>query len=230
MKCISRHIAVFAVLTACITNTLLGSIVTDQSDVLFVVGSGTHRANLVIDFQDGKTPESFAWGFRFDGADVSGADMLLAVAAADSRLTVASGGSAENGFFVNSISYDDGTDTHTDTSFGYFLAGGSAGDDTVGPGGIPTPVTGGGTVLPSSWTLSPTGSSDVSFDETGRLLTDGAWDAWSVGAWTEDPPGTWNPPPAPSGDVFAAIPEPSVAVLILLGTALGVRLLRHRRG
>lgn len=54
-------------------------------DIQFWAGTGTNRAGLVIDWKDGKARRSMVWGYRWNG-NASGADMLQAVVAADSRL------------------------------------------------------------------------------------------------------------------------------------------------
>src|SRR5690606_24979183 len=71
-------------------------------DVVFWVGEGNSEAVLVIDFRDGTTDPSFAWGYRFNaGEGKSFADMLLAVEAADPNLDV-----VINGGFLSSIYYN----------------------------------------------------------------------------------------------------------------------------
>ncbi len=209
-------------------------------DVLFVAGSGANRATLVIDFNDGKTNESFAWGYRWDGV-ASGADMFLAITVADPSLSAVTFGSGAAGFFLTTISYLDGTDSHSESSgnfavfpddyfsWGYYAAGGFAGDDTPGPGGSPLPVAGGGNALPASWTSSPVGASLDSFGESGRILSDGAWDAWSFGA--NDASFLHLAEPGPEMPA-AAIPEPATAGLLVLafGCLLRRRLSRGDRG
>lgn len=204
--------------------------VATTNDLRTVVGSGSKLATLVIDFNDGTSRESFAWGFRFDGT-ASGADMILAVTAADPALSVTSFGSGDSGYFLTEISYDDGTAVHRATSgsfasfpddydsWGYYLGGGFAG----GALGSPDSVAGGGDSLPASWTSSPTGASAESFGSSGRLLADGAWDAWSFGPSDA----SYNHIAPPSGSPLAAVPEPSV---VLIGALLGpLALLRRRR-
>jgi hypothetical protein len=48
-------------------------------DVQYWVGSGSQEALLVLDWKDGKAPESLVWGYRYDGAKTA-EDMLRAVA------------------------------------------------------------------------------------------------------------------------------------------------------
>ncbi len=199
-------------------------------DLLSVVGSGANLATIVIDFNDGTSRESFAWGYRFDG-EASGADMILAVTAADPALSVVSFGSGASGFFLTEIRYDDGSAVHNATSgsfanfpddydsWGYYLSGGFAG----GAIGSPDSVAGGGDRLPTGWVSSPAGASAESFGSSGRLLTDGAWDAWSFGPSDA----SYSHIAPPSGSPLAAVPEPSI---VLLGSLLGpLTLLRRRR-
>ncbi len=197
--------------------------ISTSSDLLFTVGSGANQAALVIDFNDGTASESFAWGYRWDGT-ASGAGMILAIAAADPNLQITSDGTAAGGFFISAISYFDGSIQHQgvndfssdpSSGFGYYLAGGTAGGDAVA---------GGGAALPSSWSEAPVGASETSFGSEGRLLSDGAWDAWSFGEYDAtfshlDSPG----PEAPT----AAVPEPGVTWLGL--ASLGMLLRRRDR-
>ena len=74
------------------------------SDIQFWVGSGQNESALVIDWNDGVSPESLVWGYRWDGVK-TGADMLLAVDAADARLSV-DGSVSGYGLYVRGISYD----------------------------------------------------------------------------------------------------------------------------
>lgn len=193
------------------------AIVAGTSDITFVVGSGANQSNLVIDFHDGETVESYAWGYRYDGL-VSGADMVIAIASVDPNLTLSYSGSGSSGFFLSQIDYTAGAIFHSEAGsstayWAYYIAGGTAGDDTAGAGGTPTPIAGGGSSLPGSWTSSPTGASAESFGETGRLLTDGSWDTWSFGTFESSP----FAPPGPPGTPTAAVPEPSTFLFGMLG-------------
>lgn len=60
-----------------------------ETDIKFWVGEGTSTAILVVDFRDGTTDPSFAWGYRYnDGAGLTFKDMLEAVAAAEPKFKI----------------------------------------------------------------------------------------------------------------------------------------------
>lgn len=71
-----------------------------MDDIAFWVGSGSKSAVLVIDFNDGTNPQSFAWGYRFDGTSVTAEDMIADIDSVDNALSmvVMSG-------FVSDINY-----------------------------------------------------------------------------------------------------------------------------
>lgn len=56
-------------------------------DVLSWTGSGSKHAVLVISFNDGSSPMSYAWGYRFDG-NKTAEDMLSAIHQADTSLEI----------------------------------------------------------------------------------------------------------------------------------------------
>jgi hypothetical protein len=70
------------------------------SDIKFWAGSGDKVAMFVVDFNDGATNECYAWGYRFDGDDVSAMTMLEDIAAADPNFSY-----AESGGFLSDIHY-----------------------------------------------------------------------------------------------------------------------------
>lgn len=181
------------------------------SDIAYFVGSGANQSALLIDYNDGSGNESLAWGYRWDGA-VSGAQMLVDVAAADPLLSISSGGSIADGFFINSISYDGkllanffGATGSESSGWAYYLAGGTAGD---APG---NEITGGGNSLPVSWVASPTGAGESGFGTAGRYLANESWDAWSFGSYDDaythlaPPSGNVNAAPVPEASAFAFI-------------------------
>lgn len=189
-------------------------LVSSLDDIELWAGSGTNRSALLVDFHDGNTQESFVWGFRWNGS-ATGFDMLTAIDNAWTELTL------DNPSFVNSITYTQGIVTHVQasnwvtTSWGYYLAGGTAtqfdSNPPYGPIGTLN-VPGGGALLPISWTISPAGSSD-------RFLADGSWDALSFGAFNTM---TFDHETPPSSPAYAAIPEPSTIAFLILGATLAI--------
>lgn len=73
------------------------------SDIQLWAGSGSKQAGVVIDFQDGTTPRSFAWGYRWNGV-ANGEDLLRAVDTLDSSLVANIFGSSF-GSYLDSMSY-----------------------------------------------------------------------------------------------------------------------------
>jgi hypothetical protein len=63
-------------------------------------GSGQNVAMLVVDFNNGQTPDCFAFGYRFDGSKTA-EDMLNDIAAANQSFTVNMGGG-----FLNDITWE----------------------------------------------------------------------------------------------------------------------------
>ena len=60
-----------------------------SDDVVYFVGEGPDTAYLEIDFLDGTEDSAYVWGFLFDDAlDVSGGDILAAIAADEEKLDV----------------------------------------------------------------------------------------------------------------------------------------------
>jgi hypothetical protein len=208
-KILSAAVLLAAVIQAPSASATISSF----DDITFWTGTGSSRAALVIDFKDGTAQPSFAWGYRFDG-NPSGAEMILDIVAADTSLSMTHSGSAASGFFFSSLAYTgDGSHSRTSGDFivfpdeyvgwHYFISGGTSGD---------SPVAGGGTSLPSPWIESPSGAAESSFGSPGRLLADGAWDAWAFVQYDD----SFNATESPSAIVYAAVPEPSAAALLML--------------
>ncbi|MDZ4743608.1 MAG: hypothetical protein SGI98_09350 [Verrucomicrobiota bacterium] len=59
--------------------------VTSFSDINYWVGSGTNQSVLVIDWKDGKAPQSIAWGYQWNGSTTK-ENMLTDIVAADTKL------------------------------------------------------------------------------------------------------------------------------------------------
>ena len=54
----------------------------DFSDIKVWVGTGSNQAAFVVDWNNGSTTESLAWGYRWEGA-ATGEDMIRAIAGAN---------------------------------------------------------------------------------------------------------------------------------------------------
>ncbi|MDF3130521.1 PEP-CTERM sorting domain-containing protein [Kiritimatiellaeota bacterium B1221] len=192
-----KKIRFTAVLIAafCLTAHLQASSITSFADITNWVGSGANQAGFVIDFNDGTTNQSYAWGFRWDGSQ-TGEDMFQAIVAADPNLTATASNSGF-GFYVSSITYNDEVDLHTsdlganggtaDEWWTYYTADGSS-------------------TLPAAWTASATGADT-------RTLANNSWDGWSA---TVDNAWPGSTPDSP----LNAVPEPSAIVLLLAGVGL----------
>lgn len=213
------------------SQTLVGNF----DDIQFWTGSGENRSALVLQWNDGNTPTSMTWGYRW-GGNATGIDMLKAIAGttivtprgapatiletwggADSRLTL----SMERysfGDILFSVAFNDGVQNRNraDWTSGYWnyrLFGGQFDyPDSENPEPITYNVSGSSLYSDVIWFTSQIGASD-------RVLVDGSWDAWSFAA--DSVPESVQQPFA------AAVPEPSVT--ILLGAAFICLMLVRRR-
>ena len=197
--------------------TSQAGVISSFSDIQYWAGTGANQSGLVIDFHDGTAQQSFVWGFRWDGS-ATGYDMITAIDVASVELSISSPS------YITSVSFlDDQGVNHSQvngsfavypadyTSWGYYIAGGAAtlfdSNPPYGPIGTVNPP-GGGSSIPTSWTASPSGTSD-------RTLADGSWDALSFGQ--NDASFVHQVPP--SSIAYAAIPEPCTLALALLALA-----------
>lgn len=200
-------------------------------DIEFWVGTGANEAMLVIDWNDGVTPESLAWGYRWDGA-ATGWDMFESVVSAHDQLYAKIGEEGSfgvplfgigfdldddgfgvtgatfdsNGFFVTTSDNADGN-TKTDADDHYqegWLSDGFWAYFIDGEDGVEA--------ADGTWTSPGFGSGD-------RVLADGFRDGLSYA-----PGFTSSEPDVP----VAATPEP--ASLALVGLGVGVMLMRRRGG
>ena len=176
---------------------LSASVLTFDS-IQFWTGAGTNRAALVIQWNDGASPVSLLWGFRWSG-EARGIDMLKAIAGStvsrdDGQSTFLPDTStgADPRLALSLINYSFGkavealvyTDrevvrTQNDWSTGYWeysIYGGTFDYylyDTEGNSVVTTySQTGTDTYSMVNWFSSPIGASD-------RVLVDGSWDAFS---------------------------------------------------
>ncbi len=189
-------------------------------DIIYWVGEGENRAALVIDWWDGKAPESLAWGYRWDG-DATGVNMLAAIAG--------SGFGGYGGPYSGDLEGDDTRlyavleyydmfDAYIVYGFGYDLDNdGSIGfGDHFHEGWLDGYWSYWLSDGDSAWGYSGVGIS-------GRELADGSWDGWS---FSDDAVfGSGGPPRTPVG---APVPVP--AAVWLLGSGLiGLIGLRRKR-
>ena len=214
------------------------TLVQSFDDIQFWTGSGTNRSALVLQGNDGGTPISLAWGYRWSG-NATGIAILKAIAGsttvteqqspstildslsgADSRLTLTM---ERYGFgdSIFSVSFNDGLQNRTraDWASGYWaysIFGGNfsydaydANGDYIGSANYSQ---NGSSSYPSTWFSSPIGASD-------RELVDGSWDAFSFA------PGFTTS--AILQPYAVSVPEPSVAILVTV--ALVFFMLRRRR-
>ena len=211
------------------------TLVQSFDDIQFWTGNGTNRSALVLQWNDGGTPTSLAWGYRWSG-NATGIGMLKAIAGstivtapqspstvldtlsgADSRLTL----TMERYSFgdsIFSVSFNDGVQNRTraDWASGYWAYSIFGGNFSYVNWGDPTPysynTSGAMTYSSVNWFSSPIGASD-------RELVDGSWDAFS-----------FAPGFAMSAVVqpyAVSVPEPSVAILLMIAVVFFI--LRQRR-
>lgn len=181
------------------------------SDIRFWAGTGSHQAGLVIQWSDGNTPQSLAWGYRFDGVK-TGEDMFRAVVAADPRLFAYT-----DQFSWGYAAYGIGYDADGDGVIGTGYTTGATPDDALANDSDDRWRTGWLTNgYWSYWTGSDgseaAGWASASFGMSDRTLGDGSWDALSFAPapnWTADPP---------SG-IEAAVPEPGSLLAVAGGLA-----------
>jgi len=169
-------------------------------DITLWIGSGSNRAAFVVDFNDGQTPTSYLWGYRWEGV-ATGEDMLRAIDVADSHLLL------ELDFF-GSFGYSLNTARYIPTLGGYQHE--QAFSETT----------------EQYWSLWTTvnGSDDWNFAQSGmsqRTLTDGDVDGWAF----SNPGYSAVAPTSP----VAAVPEPmSLSTMTLGFSALVLRRRRKR--
>lgn len=232
----------FLALLLAVPLTAHSQLIASMDDVQYWTGSGTNRSVLVLQWNDGVSPASFAWGYRWSGS-ATGMDLLKAIAGTmvirepfgGDAIETLHGADPALQLTIERYGFGDATysmvyspgglpRTQADWDSGYWeylLHGGSFDYDLWDGSGFSGPfaysVSGTSAYAGVSWWSSQIGASD-------RPLVDGSWDAWSFAA------GFTNAAvaqPAP-----AAVPEPNVAAL--LGAAavfciFAARRLHHER-
>lgn len=101
-----KHLLVLAVTAFLGAGNGFGQIV--NLDDLHYWGTGSKRSALVVDWNDGKTNEVLAWGFRWDGTAPTVGDLLVSLAAADPRLFFRVDTDASYGLALFGIGYQTG--------------------------------------------------------------------------------------------------------------------------
>jgi hypothetical protein len=213
------------------THVATATTISSFDDIIYWVGSGTNSAALVVDWNDGKSPESLAWGFRWSGT-ATGFDMISAVLASDPRFD----GAFIFGTAIFGLGYDldgdggtfnfiepGGSASDADDHFqvgwmingywSYWLYGGEFVYDVYDPNppynflGTGTYSAPGTTQFSNvNWFFSPVGAAN-------RELINGSWDGWSYA-----PNFVAQQPEQP----VAAIPEPSAWLLAIGGITLAI--------
>jgi len=168
-------------------------------DIKLWTGSGTNRAALILQWNDGGTPTSLAWGYRWSG-QATGLQMLLTIAGTTvvrepqggDVIQTLSGADPRLSLFIERYGFGDsvyslvlranhGERSAADWAAGYwqyYLHGGSFGYFTYNwetqsyEGPLSYDVDGSLSYSSVSWFESELGASD-------RVLVDGSWDAWS---------------------------------------------------
>jgi hypothetical protein len=214
------------------------TLVQSFDEIEFWTGSGPNRSALVLQWNDGGTPTSLAWGYRWSG-NATGIGMLKAIAGmttvtppgdpttilgtstgSDSRMTLTM---ERYGFgdSLFSIGFNDGNQNRTraDWATGYWAYSVFGGNFSYPTYDANWNYLADSNYLQSgsfnyssvSWFSSPIGASD-------RELVDGSWDAFSFA------PGFTTS--AVMQPYAASVPEPSVAILVTI--ALVFFMLRRR--
>ena len=228
----------------------IAALITNLDDIQNWTGSGSNRAGLVIQWNDGQTPASLAWGYRWNGS-ATGEDMLKAIAGSwqladgNDPATIISSGSGSDGRLtlgiydygwgtaVNSISFSDtGVNrTRADWASGYWEYFNVGGTFDTPPNGDPNTFLGTssypGTVPNSDWISSWSGFSS-------RILSNESWDGWSFAAGFASAP-IIQPYDANSYG-SSAVPEPRqiasalLTMAVICGWFLKQRLAKRKLG
>lgn len=183
-----------ALLTLPLVGLQAQSPINSFDDIQFWVGTGTNRAAVILQWNDGKSPTSLVWGYRWNGM-ATGMQMLTAISGstsiedqfgeplgsisgADGRLKL---GLVRYSFgdSVYSLQFsqsDSSTRSRSDWGSGYwqYLIRGGTFEYTNWDATEPSlyNVPGSPLYAPNAWFSSPVGAAD-------RPLVSGSWDAYS---------------------------------------------------
>ena len=181
-------------------------------DIRFWVGSGDNQAAFVIDWNNGKTPESLAWGYRWGGA-ATGKDMLNAVVSTDPRLYA---NFRDSGNTVYGLGYDADNDGFTYVP----------GPNDTGHAADPDDHYREGWMYAGYWSYyASTDGTNWDYAPAGfreRTLSSGDWDGWVFA-----PSPTWDGGVPSTPAAAEPIPEPGSLVALALG--FGSVIVRKRR-
>jgi len=159
------------------------------SDIVNWTGTGSNRAAMVLDWNDGTADRSLAWGFRWDGTKTA-EDMLRAIDGNDPRLTLSFTFYSGLGYALTQATYDrdlNGTPEHDEGGFN----AGTPGYWAYYIGNSPTAV--------------PTWSSS-DFGISGVTLENNDWDglSWAPN-FVDGPPADPQAAPVPEPLTFFAL-------------------------
>jgi len=207
------------------------------SDIQYWVGSGTNQSALVISWNDGITPDSLVFGYKWDALASGGAptvyDMMEALQSADSLLS----------FTANPLYNDPATGDYALYSAFYDLTG--QGGPVVGLpynlGGTENGHAPAGDHYKEGWytgfwgevlgTGDPyDGGSWDSFSGEGLAVDTLSDDGWFGLSFSTDETNFTVPDPGfPTADFPVAVPEPAGALLLSMSAAGLFAFRRHRR-
>lgn len=199
------------------------------SDIRLWAGSGSNQAALVIDWNDGISPESIVWGYRWDGT-ATGKDMFDAVLTLDSRLYASMEyWPSYDGYTVYGIGYDINAN-------GSGFVSGVREDADGNEDGYALDLAdhykeGWFTGYWSYYVAETTGDLPTGWDYSGwgisaRTLENGSWDGWSFVSDMSD----WTSAGPPDTPIAATtVPEPSGILALVSGTLGLIGLAAKRR-
>jgi hypothetical protein len=203
----------------------------DFSDIKVWVGSGSNQAGFVVDWNNGSTTQSLAWGYRWDGV-ATGEDMIRAIAAANVGLYATVGYFDGLGYAIFGLGFDANQNGIFGVSPSLTFVNGIATqsrDNEIVDGRTVTDTgdfyaEGWWEGYWSYWVPSSEPNGDWSYSGWGassRKLEDGTWDGWSFmrfeDGWGEAPE---TPTPATSPGTASPVPVPAGWILLLTATPI----------